>query len=60
MSEEIKRKQTVAVRGGQQRTPHGEHAEALYFTSGYVFDNAAQAAARFAGDQEGPTYGRLS
>ena len=60
MSEEIKRKQTVAVRGGQQRTPHGEHAEALYFTSGYVFDNAAQAAARFAGDQDGPTYGRLS
>lgn len=60
MSEDIKHKQTVAIRGAEQQTPHGEHAEALYFTSGYVFENAAQAAARFAGDEEGAIYGRLT
>jgi len=52
--------QTVAVRGPQARTSHGEHSEPLYFTTGYVFDNAAQAAARFSGDESGPIYGRLT
>jgi O-succinylhomoserine sulfhydrylase len=60
MTEQSKNKQTIAVRGAGQKSVHGEHAEALYFTSGYVFENAAQAAARFAGDEPGAIYGRLT
>ena len=41
---------TLAVRAGQQRSQFGEHSEALYLTSSFVFDNAAQAAARFSGE----------
>jgi len=41
---------TLGVRAGQVRSQFQEHAEALYLTSSFVFDNAAQAAARFAGE----------
>ena len=60
MTEQSKNKQTIAVRGARQKSVHGEHAEAMYFTSGYVFESAAQAAARFAGDEPGTVYGRLT
>lgn len=60
MTEQSKNKQTIAVRGVRQKSVHGEHAEAMYFTSGYVFESAAQAAARFAGDEPGAVYGRLT
>jgi len=53
-------KQTLAVRGTSHSSAHGEHSEALYLTSGYVFESAAQAAARFAGDEPGAIYGRLT
>ncbi|QDR35491.1 O-succinylhomoserine sulfhydrylase, partial [Pseudomonas aeruginosa] len=36
---------TLAVRAGQRRTPEGEHGEALFTTSSYVFRTAADAAA---------------
>lgn len=39
---------TRAVRAGQERTFEGEHSEAIFPTSSYVFKNAAEAAARFA------------
>jgi O-succinylhomoserine sulfhydrylase len=52
--------ETLAVRAGQQRSQFGEHAEALYLTSSFVFDNAAQAAARFSGAEEGMVYARFS
>jgi O-succinylhomoserine sulfhydrylase len=52
--------ETLAVRAGQQRSQFNEHAEALYLTSSFVFDNAAQAAARFSGAEEGMVYGRFS
>jgi len=52
--------ETLAVRAGQTRTQWGEHSEPLYFTSSYVFDSAAQAAARFSGEEKGPIYGRLT
>ena len=52
--------QTRAVRAGQRRGPEGEHSDALFLTSSYVFDNAAQAAARFAGDEEGNVYSRYT
>ncbi|MET0269111.1 MAG: aminotransferase class I/II-fold pyridoxal phosphate-dependent enzyme [Sphingomonas sp.] len=50
---------TRAVRGGTARTEYGETSEALFLTSGYAYDCAADAAARFAGDQQGMTYSRL-
>ena len=52
--------ETLAVRAGQRRSQFGEHAEALYLTSSFVFANAAQAAARFSGDEEGMVYARFS
>lgn len=51
---------TQAVRAGQQRTAHGEHSEALFLTSSYVFDNAAAAAARFSGAEVGNVYSRYT
>jgi O-succinylhomoserine sulfhydrylase len=51
---------TLAVRAGQERSQFGEHSEALYLTSSFVFENAAQAAARFAGEEEGNVYARFS
>ena len=51
---------TLAVRAGQQRSQFGEHAEALYLTSSFVFENAAQAAARFSGSEAGMVYARFS
>ncbi len=50
---------TQAVRGGTARSEWGETSEALFLTSGYSYDCAADAAARFAGEQEGMTYSRL-
>lgn len=52
--------QTKAVRYGQTRSQHGEHSEALYLTSSYIFDDCADAAARFAGDKEGNVYSRYT
>jgi O-succinylhomoserine sulfhydrylase len=52
--------ETRAVRAGQQRTHEGEHAEALFLTSSYVFANAAEAAARFSGEQPGNIYSRFT
>ena len=50
---------TQAVRGGTMRSEHGETSEAIFLTSGYAYDNAEQAAARFRGEQPGMTYSRL-
>jgi O-succinylhomoserine sulfhydrylase len=50
---------TQAVRGGTARSEWGETSEALFLTSGYSYDRAADAAARFAGEQQGMTYSRL-
>ncbi|TBU90553.1 O-succinylhomoserine sulfhydrylase [Phytopseudomonas dryadis] len=51
---------TLAVRAGQHRTPEGEHSEALFPTSSYVFRSAADAAARFAGEVPGNVYSRYT
>ena len=50
---------TQAVRGGTARSEWGETSEALFLTSGYAYDCAGDAAARFAGEQQGMTYSRL-
>ena len=49
---------TRAVRGGTWRSEQGETSEAIFLTSGYTYDNAATAAARFAGEAAGMTYSR--
>jgi O-succinylhomoserine sulfhydrylase len=51
---------TLAVRAGTHRSEFGEHSEALYLTSSFIFDNAAQAAARFAGAEDGNVYSRFT
>lgn len=51
---------TLAVRAGHVRSGEGEHSEPIYTTSSYVFDSAAQAAARFSGDEEGNVYSRYT
>ena len=51
---------TLAVRAGIERTAQGEHAEPIFATSSYVFDNSAQAAARFSGDEPGNVYSRYT
>src|ERR1700741_2288763 len=50
---------TQAVRGGTARSEWGETSEAIFVTSGYAYDCAEDAAARFAGEQQGMTYSRL-
>ncbi len=60
MSKNNYRPETLAIRAGQTRTAFGEHSEPIYLTSGYVFKSAAEAAARFSGDVDGPVYGRIS
>jgi O-succinylhomoserine sulfhydrylase len=51
---------TLAVRAGIERSQFGEHSEALYLTSSFVFKNAAQAAARFANEEPGNVYSRFT
>jgi hypothetical protein len=52
--------ETLAVRAGTARSQFNEHSEALYLTSSFVFDNAAQAAARFQGSEPGNIYSRFT
>jgi O-succinylhomoserine sulfhydrylase len=52
--------ETLAVRAGIARSQFNEHSEALYLTSSFVFANAAQAAARFQGEEPGNIYSRFT
>jgi O-succinylhomoserine sulfhydrylase len=52
--------ETLALRAGTHRSQFNEHSEALYLTSSFVFENAAQAAARFAGNEPGNIYSRFT
>ena len=51
---------TLALRAGIHRSQFREHSEAMYLTSSFVFDNAAQAAACFTGKSEGNIYSRFT
>jgi O-succinylhomoserine sulfhydrylase len=51
---------TLGVRAGQARSQFQEHGEALFLTSSFVFDSAAQAQARFSGDEAGFVYSRYT
>jgi O-succinylhomoserine sulfhydrylase len=52
--------ETLGVRAGTVRSQFNEHSEALFLTSSFVFRNAAEAAARFKGEQPGPIYARFT
>ncbi|MBV2092901.1 MAG: O-succinylhomoserine sulfhydrylase [Candidatus Thiodiazotropha sp. (ex Ctena orbiculata)] len=51
---------TLAIRTGHHRTPEGEHGEPIFPTSSFVFGSAAEAAARFSGDEPGNIYSRFT
>lgn len=51
---------TLAIRLGQTRTHEGEHSEALFLTSSYVFGSAQEAADRFSGAVLGNVYSRYT
>lgn len=51
---------TLAIRGGYQRTQENEHAEAMFLTSSYVFENAAMAAKYFSNEVQGNVYSRYT
>jgi len=52
--------ETLAIRAGQTRTAEGEQSEPIFPTSSYVFASAAEAAARFSGEQPGNIYSRFT
>ena len=52
--------ETLAVRAGTVRSQFNEHSEAMFLTSSFVFRNAAEAAARFKGEEPGPIYARFT
>jgi len=52
--------ETLAIRTGHRRTQEREHGEPIFTTSSFVFDSAAQAAARFSGDEIGNIYARFT
>ena len=51
---------TLAVRAGQIRTGQLEHSDPIFPTSSFVYNSAAQAAARFGGDEPGNIYSRFT
>jgi O-succinylhomoserine sulfhydrylase len=51
---------TRAIRAGHIRTAEGEHSEPIFTTSSFVFKSAAEAAARFSGDEPGNIYSRFT
>lgn len=55
-----RRQDTLLVRGGTRRSNHKETSEAIFLTSGFVYDSAEEAEARFKGEIEGYLYGRYA
>lgn len=52
--------ETLGVRAGSMQTEFGENSEAIFLTSSFAFDSAAQAAARFGGQEAGNIYSRFT
>lgn len=52
--------ETLAVRAGQHRTNEGEQSEPIFPTSSFTFGSAAEAAARFSGEDPGNIYSRFT
>ncbi|MGO9170934.1 MAG: O-succinylhomoserine sulfhydrylase [Rhodomicrobium sp.] len=51
--------ETLLIQGGSLRSPFGETSEALFLNSGYVYETAEEAEARFKGEAEGYVYSRF-
>src|SRR5690349_11115416 len=51
---------TLGVRAGQLRSEFQEHSEALFLTSSFVFESAAQAESRFKGGEGAWVYSRYT
>lgn len=52
--------ETIAIRTAQLRTDEGAHSDPIFLTSSFVYDSAAQAAARFSGEEPGNIYSRFT
>ena len=52
--------ETLAIRAGYTRSHEGEHSEAIFATSSYVFQSCSEAAARFSGESPGNVYSRYT
>ena len=52
--------ETLAIRTGHTRTFEGEHGEPIFLTSSFVYENAAEAAAKFSGQEPGNIYSRFT
>ncbi|MBB3182918.1 O-succinylhomoserine sulfhydrylase [Halomonas fontilapidosi] len=52
--------ETLAIRAGHQRTHEQEHGEPIFPTSSFVYDSAAEAAAKFSGEAPGNVYSRFT
>ena len=59
MHDNNKKAETLCIHAGKEKNQHGTLATPLYQTSTFIFDNAEQGAARFAGEAEGYIYTRL-
>ena len=60
MPESSYQPETLALRAGTVRSQFNEHSEAIFLTSSFIFDSAAQAAARFIGEEPGNIYSRFT
>ncbi|CAG0938965.1 partial O-succinylhomoserine sulfhydrylase, partial [Gallionellaceae bacterium] len=60
MTENTYQPETLAVRAGGVQSQFHEHSEAMFLTSSFTFDSAAQAAARFIGEEPGNIYARFT
>jgi len=60
MTKKNYRPATLAIRSGHERTQFGEHSEAIFTTSSFVFESAEQAKARFSYEEEGNVYSRFT
>jgi O-succinylhomoserine sulfhydrylase len=52
--------ETLGVRAGSEHSLFGENSEAIFLTSSFTFESAAQAAARFGGQEPGNIYSRFT
>lgn len=52
--------ETLSVRIGQLPTDEQSHSEPIFLTSSFTYDSAAQAAARFGGEEPGNIYSRFT
>lgn len=52
--------ETLAIRTGYERSNEHEHNEAMFMTSSFVYESAADAAKHFTGEKKGNIYSRFS